>query len=482
MVNRFRHGIIFFFCLVPFIEAADLWLIPINGDIDGAQVSFVRREAQKAVQDGATCIVFEIDTFGGRVDSALHITSFITSLELRTVAWIRSGERSMGVSWSAGALIAFACDSIYMASGTSIGAAAPVTVSVSGENESAGEKTVAAVRSQMASLAERNGYPVGIALAMVDYDVELWEVEINGSRSVVVAEGIQENMKKIQQVSARGKLLSLTTGEAQRYGLIQSSIDNQEELKAVLDATAITEAKRDFADNIIILLNTALVQTVLIILGISMIFLEIHSPGFGIPGTTAIIAFALVFGASAFIGTLDSAEIILFLIGLSLLAIELFVLPGFGIAGMSGIVLIGLALVLSMQDFIIPQFDWQWGMLGRNVVVVIAALCAALAGIALLMLAGPRIHLFNVFIQHGRITGTAGGDDCGSDFDFLVDNTGITRSILRPVGTADINGSRYSVESDGTFIEQGTLIKVHRVIGNRIIVHAVSEIQKKVEA
>ena len=116
-------------------------IIPIRGDIGPSLTAFVRREARTAISRGAEYLIFEIDTFGGRVDSALQITSFIMSVKnARTIAWVNNSETSMGVSWSAGALIAFSCTEIYMASGTSMGAAAPVTASPGGAMESAGEK------------------------------------------------------------------------------------------------------------------------------------------------------------------------------------------------------------------------------------------------------------------------------------------------------------------------------------------------------
>jgi membrane-bound serine protease (ClpP class) len=116
------------------------------------------------------------------VDTALQISSFIGSVkDAKTVAWVRGGPDSLGVSWSAGALIAFSCSSIYMAGGTSMGAAAPVTIGADGKPESAGEKTTSAVRSQMAALAEKNGHPASVALAMVDADVELYEVTVDGA-------------------------------------------------------------------------------------------------------------------------------------------------------------------------------------------------------------------------------------------------------------------------------------------------------------
>ncbi len=147
-------------------EAKDtgvLFVIPVHGDIVPSLESFIRRHVSKAIDEGATVLVFDIDTFGGRVDTALQISSFIGSIKkAKTVAFIRSGPSSMGVSWSAGALIALSCSQIYMAPGTSIGAAAPVTIGADGSMQPAGEKVVSAVRTQMAALAEKERVSCGI--------------------------------------------------------------------------------------------------------------------------------------------------------------------------------------------------------------------------------------------------------------------------------------------------------------------------------
>ena len=150
-------------------------LIPIEGEIDKFQVIFLRRSIEKAKDAGVETVVFSINTFGGRVDSALQMATLIGSLdEIETIAYIPSEPESLGVSWSAGALISFSCNGIYMSPGTSIGAAAPVFQSAEG-SQAAGEKTVSAVRTQLAALAEKNGYPKGVAIAMVDKDAELVE-------------------------------------------------------------------------------------------------------------------------------------------------------------------------------------------------------------------------------------------------------------------------------------------------------------------
>jgi membrane-bound serine protease (ClpP class) len=398
----------------------------------------------------------------------------------------------MGVSWSAGALIAFACADIYMASGTSIGAAAPVVAGADGSADSAGEKTVAAVRSQMAALAERNGYPAGIALAMVDYDVELWEALVDG-RTRVLTLGELERLEsekpaaggpaaaRVERraiISPPGKLLSLTSGEANRYGLAGLADDRDALFAAIGAAETAGESSPGIADGIIAFLTSGPAQAVLIILGLVMVFLELNTPGFGIPGVVAALAFITVFGSGALLGRVDSLEIILFLLGVGCLAIEIFVLPGFGIMGISGIILIGLSLLFSMQDFVIPRADWEWELLGRNAVVVIFSLIAAVGGIAVIALLGPRIRLFDGLTLKTSITETAYSPDSSpdtageEDYAALAGKQGVAASALRPSGTAEIEGRIYRVEGDGVFIEAGEPVEVARVYGSRIVVRS----------
>jgi membrane-bound serine protease (ClpP class) len=458
---------------------------------------FVRREGRKAQAAGAECIIFEIDTFGGRVDTALQISSFIMSMKnVRTVAWVNAGSDSLGVSWSAGALIALSCSEIYMAGGTSMGAAAPVSVGPGGAAEAAGEKTVAAVRSQMAALAERNGHPAGIALAMVDMDVELWEAKAGGRIRVLTAEELErlekaspagEPVERIGLISPKGKLLSLTSGEAVRYGLARGIADDREALLAALGAAGTAgESVPRMSDGLVSFLTSGPVQAILILLGLVLIFLEINTPGFGIPGVGAIVAFLLVFGSSFLLGRVGSAELLLFLLGLGLLAVELFILPGFGVVGIGGIVLIGVSLILSMQDFVIPRFEWEWDLLGRNAAVVSIGIFCSVLGIVCIALLGPKIRLFDRLTLQTRINGTANGPvnangplteerlqmENDGAYQSLAGKTGVAVSILRPVGKAEIEGRLYAVEAEDAFVEPGKTIQVIQVQGNRITVRS----------
>ncbi|MDR2047890.1 MAG: nodulation protein NfeD [Treponema sp.] len=474
-------------------DAAMAWIVPIQGDIAPSLVTFVRREARKAAAGQAKYIIFEIDTFGGRVDSALQITSFISSIkDARTIAWVRNSENSMGVSWSAGALIALSCADIYMAPGTSMGAAAPVTLGADGTTEATGEKTVSAVRAQIAALAEKNGHPTGIALAMVDYDVELWEVKVDGvTKALSGAElerlegekkqtGLPRELEKVAVISPVGKLLSLTAGEAYRYGLARGLAEDRGALLGALGAAVVEESVPSAADSLIALLVSGPVQAVLILIGLVMVFLEIQSPGFGIPGTVAIIAFLLVFGSSALLGKVGSLELVLFILGLGLLAVEIFVLPGFGVAGVSGLVLIAFSLIFSMQDFVIPRFEWEWNLMGRNTMVVVLALIAAITGIAVIALLGPKTKIFDRIMLKTQISETAsdgGGwkNDGGieSDYNALLGKTGKAVTVLRPIGKALVDGETYQVEADGSFIETGVEIIITKIKGNTIVVRSI---------
>jgi membrane-bound serine protease (ClpP class) len=479
--------------------AASVWIIPIKGDIEPSLSSFIRRASQNALAKGASTIIYEIDTFGGRVDTALQISSFIGSLKnIRTVAWVRSGPESMGVSWSAGALIALSCQDIVMSSGTSIGAAAPVTIGPDGQMAPTGEKTVSAVRSQMAALAEKNKHPVLLALAMVDQDLEVWYVQVNGENRLVNSvelEGLEKNSanRVVRQnlVSAKGKLLSLTANEALSYGLARAVADDSTELLQKLNVTGeITELNPSVADQIVTILTSGTVQTILILLGLVMLFLEINTPGFGIPGVVAIISFVTVFGLNALLGTVGSLEMILFLVGVGLLAVELFIIPGFGITGITGLVLSGLSLVFSRQEFTIPTLPWQWELFGKNIIIVSIGIILAIAAIAVIALMGPRLRLFDRLTLKTKIEGTAGGPDpehagtsvleaarvmseAEENYGDLLGKRGKAISTLRPSGKAEIDGKVYAVEADGAFIEPNKTVEVIRVRGNRIIVRSV---------
>jgi membrane-bound serine protease (ClpP class) len=448
-------------------------------------VVFIRRGIQEAKSAGAGTIVFRINTFGGRVDSALQIASLIgAERELETVAFIPAAAESLGVSWSAGALISFACSSIYMSPGTSIGAAAPVFQTSEGM-EMAPEKSVSAVRTQLAALAEKNGYPVGVALAMVDDDVVLREVEVDGELRLLTddeyaalkrsAERDGVSLEEGRVISDKDKLLTLTAGQMETYGISSGSAATIEELAELLGfgAAGILEQEYTALDRLVVFISSSAVVSLLVLVGLVALYLEITSPGFGVPGTVAILAFTVVFLGSALLGYFDSLELILLLAGIALLTVEIFIIPGFGAAGISGIAFMAAALILSQQDFIVPELPWQRDIMLRNAGAVGIAFLGSFVFFGILLLVVPRTRFFNRLVlgpadpERNPAAQPAVAQPGRRDF---LGESGAALTELHPSGTARIAGSRMSVQTRGEFLPAGSRLTVIETRGNRVVV------------
>src|SRR6056297_969386 len=487
-------------CITPLLwtqqENYDGALIPIEGEIDPFQVVFLRRSIDKAREADVSHIIFSINTFGGRVDSALQIATLIGSLnELHTVAYIPAEPESVGVSWSAGALISFASNSIFMAPGTSVGAAAPVYQTSEGM-QPAGEKTVSAVRTQMAALAEKNGYPPEVALAMVDQDIELQAIKdedqgyrfiANNSKDDTQGDGEQSAAITL---SSSGKLLTLTAGEMERYGISSGTVESLNVLQERLELSNIRRFQPSSADQVVHLLTSAAVTSLLLTIGLLALYLEISSPGFGIPGTAALIAFALMFISSGLMGTLSSIELLLFLAGVILLIVEVFLIPGFGVAGISGLIFMTIGLVLSRQEFILPDNEWQMEIFTRNLLLVFGTLAASFVLLGIFMMFFPRIRLFQRLILNNpgntpspKTTSaeTGSGITYGNTpqnpqtSGLQIGDTGTVFTTLRPAGKIAVGDETYSVVTDGRWIEPNAKVSVVAIRGNRIVVEEVEQ-------
>ena len=469
------------------LPAGPVYVIPIQGEISPSLMVFIRRSTEEASREGAGVIVFDIDTFGGRVDSALQITTIIGSLtDIHTVAYVTVRPEGTGVSWSAGALISFAADAIWMAPGTSMGSAAPIIQGPDGSAVAADEKTVSAVRTQMAALAEKNGYPIPIARAMVDFDVEVIELLIDGVSVPVASDEVDAQTRRAEQagstvergrvISAAGKLLSLTAGEMERYGVSSGTVGTLDGLLAELGAAdrALVRLEPGAADEVVSLLTGSGLTSLLILVGLIALFAEITSPGFGLPGTVGILCFAVIFITNGLLGRVGSVELLLFLTGVVLLAVEILVIPGFGVAGVSGIALMAAALVLSMQSFVIPTFEWEWQAFHRNILLVVGNMLGALVAFGLLAHFVPRFRFFSRLVLAGAQTAAAGytAQETSVESRWLGAR-GVALTTLRPSGKAEFGEEVIAVESDGDFVDRGDRVEVYAVNGNRVLVRRI---------
>jgi len=419
-----------------------VYVAPIEGVIDLGLAPFVKRVLDEAEAAGAAAVVLEINTFGGRVDAAVQIRDALLNSPVRTIAFVN--KRAI----SAGALIALASENLVMTGGATIGAATPVQAGQPGAaSESVGEKTVSYVRKEFRATAESRKRPPLLAEAMVDADVE------------------------IKGVIEKGKLLTLTTQEALKHKLIDHRADT---LEAALEqlgiaAPGIRHASTNWAENLVRFLTHPVVSSLLITIAMLGIILEMRTPGFGIPGGLGLTSLALFFWGHWLVQLAGWEELLLGVAGLILLALEVLVIPGFGIAGLLGILALVAALVLSLVG---PGFSTTFLLTAAGRVVL--ALLFALAVSLVLLRFLPRLPFGRRLVLKRGLAATEGYSSAPESDARWLGKTGRASSPLRPAGIADIDGQRVDVVSDGEHIDAGQPIRVTHVDGNRVVVRRIS--------
>jgi membrane-bound serine protease (ClpP class) len=415
-----------------------VYVAPIEGVIDLGLAPYVQRVLDTAAADGAAAVVLEINTFGGRVDAAVQIRDALLNSPVRTIAFVN--KRAI----SAGALISLAAQTIVMAGGGTIGAATPVQMGQPGAgSEPVAEKTVSYVRKEFRSTAESRKRPLLIAEAMVDSDVE------------------------IPGLVDKGKLLTLTTEEALKHKVADFRADSVEEAlqRAGLGGAALRKLAPNWAENLVRFLTHPVVSSLLITVAMLGIIIELRTPGFGIAGGLGVGSLGLFLWGHWLVQLAGWEELLLALAGVILLALELLVIPGFGVAGVLGILALLAGLVLSMLG---PGNTAQFVMLatGRVILSIVFALVASL----LLLRVMTRLPFGRRLILDTGLAATKGyASGPESDVRWLG-KRGVAHSTLRPAGIADIEGERVDVVSNGEMIDAGQPIEVIRVDGNRVVV------------
>ncbi len=325
-------------------QQALVYRIPVTGTIELGLAPYIARGIEQAHAERATVIVLDIDTPGGRIDAAQQIVRAVTGSELPIYALVNTH------AWSAGAVIALAADSIYMTPGSSIGAATPVT----GGGQKAPEKIVSAMRSEMRALAERRGLDPRIAEAMVDE-----EIAIDG-------------------VIEEGKLLTLTAQESVQLAVAVAVVEDLDALveRQELAGAAVETVGINWAEQLVRFLSNPFVAPLLLSIGTLGLIIEIKTPSFGIAGFVGLASLAAFFGSHLIVGLAGLEEVILLGAGLVALGIEVFVVPGFGVAGMIAILCIGSAIFLALIGNLPTWGDVTRasGILFTTAMIVVAAI------------------------------------------------------------------------------------------------------------
>jgi membrane-bound serine protease (ClpP class) len=401
----------------------------IDEDIDPGMNRRVKLAMEQATALKADVILIEMDTYGGAVTDADEIRTRILESKIPVYVFINKDAAS------AGALISIACDSIYMAPGASIGAA---TVVNGTDGSAAPDKYQSYMRSMMRSTAEATGRNPQIAEAMVDE--KLVVPGISDSSSVItfsVAEAIQNGFCEGEYASAKEIL------EAQ--GLQSAEIIAYEE-KTV--------------DTIISFFLSPAVSGILILLIIGGIYFELQTPGIGFPLALAVSAALLYFIPYYLNGLAENWEILAFVIGIILLAVEFFVIPGFGVFGVAGIVMTLGGLVLGMLPN--QAFDFELVPASQLFEALLTVILAALAAVGMVFWLTPKVNEWGAF-KHLTLASTqdrAQGFTSSTYSEDMLGKIGKVHSRLRPSGKVEIDGEIYDAYSRGEFLEQGESIEV----------------------
>ena len=290
------------------VVGQQVYRIPVTGTIENGLAPFIARSLREAAEAGAKAAILDLDTPGGRVDAAERIVDAVRGSSIPVYAFVNPR------AFSAGAMIALATKGIYMVPGGVMGAATPVD----GGGTKAPEKYVSAMRAEFRALAEANGLDPRIAEGMVDETID------------------------IPGVKPAGQLLTLSTSEALQVGFAKAEVrDLDGVLEAVmLDGSQLVTADPNWAELLVRFFTHPMVSPLLLSLGMLGLIFEIKSGAFGLGGLVSLASLGLFFGSHLLLGLAGWEEVLLLGIGLIALGVEVFLLPGFGVAGIVGIVLI----------------------------------------------------------------------------------------------------------------------------------------------
>ncbi|MCP4599041.1 MAG: nodulation protein NfeD [Proteobacteria bacterium] len=418
-------------------------IIDVEDVIDMGLSAFIERTIKD--NEDAAALILDINTPGGRVDAATEIRDAIMGAPktMRTVAFINP--RAI----SAGAFISFACDLIFIADGGSIGAATPISLGGGGEAQPVDEKMVSYFRTEMATTARAKGRRGDIAEAMVDYEIE------------------------IEGITTAGKLLTLDTAGALKWKIADAkanSIDEVLELLA-LGSTERRTVALNWAEKVARILTHPILSGILMSIGVLGILIELYQPGFGLPGIAGITCLIIFFAGHLVVNLAGWEEVMIFILGIGLLAVEIFVTPGFGLLGALGVFGIVTSLVLALTSLPI-SVSFSTGDLAGSLLRVFISLIASVALFFVTFALLPRTAIGGKLVLSAAIAGTASGGREGAVIEKVLASgkSGIAESFLRPAGIARFGDQRVDVVSEGDFIEQGERVVIVRTEGNRVVV------------
>lgn len=497
-----------------------LAIIALHDDmIDDVTTSSLKRRADAAIREGAKILVLELNTPGGMVSSSVDIAKYLRNLSenqgIKVVAWVRDE------AISGGTLIAMACDEIVMSRASTLGDCGVIMMGPTGvttaQDPALDAKIESYVMSVFDSAATRNGYDPLLCDAFVRHEVEVWWVEnsVTTERRFVNrqdkeklvdksdAEAVESSTaagrwrlvetyvdprdgveKRVRQpVDPDDKLLTVDQSMAMVLGFCKALVRDERELKTHLGLTPTAPAQR-FEQNWSELLVSWLTSPVVRMFLIAMIglgaYVEFQSPGVGLPGLVALTALAIFLGAPYLTGLANIWEIVVILLGMALILVEIFVLPGFGVAGIGGVMLLLIGLLATFMPeepgrmpIYWPQLPQSFDGLKLGLVSLAGGMAMVVGGVVAVGKYLPHIPYLRDVIPPNPTVESVILDDPYEGLAHLGD-IGRAESSLRPSGKVRFGSRLVDVVTEGDMLDPGTSVEVIERYGNRVVVRRVS--------
>ena len=479
------------------LTADTVFLCRISGGLDEGTVALVRRTFQLAADNDVSHVILEIDTPGGEVTLMHRIIETIEASDsITSVALVDSKAAS------AGALIAISCDQLLMTPGSNIGSSRPIWMTfpalpgvdeqqqkeLQQERDSKMEKIVSDFRATFRSKAQASDRNEFIAEAMVDDQVILFLIEIDGVPRVVTDQKYRDlvqqhgdrNVRQVSVICRGDELLNLTAEEAERLQFIDAVVNDRDGALALLglEEAALVEIEKSWSEHIATWV--AELWWVLLIAGILALFVEVSIPGFGVFGALGLACFAVLLFGKYLVGLAEMTELLLVLAGLILIATEIFLVPGFFVPGILGAVLLLAGIVLSLQTYDLPgsappELQGEWWKTLRTLGLSVAG---GILGMFALSSILPRLPFARALMVRQSVPREARAaaaipDEVHRSWIPAPGERGHAVTPLRPAGKIELSGRTVDAVTDGSFVETGTEIRVVHVEGNRIVVRTV---------
>lgn len=424
-----------------------VFVFEVKDEIGKAAWRTTQRAIDEANAKEMDYVILHLNTYGGRVDIADSMRTKILNNSIPILAFIDNQ------AISAGALISISCDSIYMRPGGSIGAATVVNQT----GEVVPDKYQSFMRSTMRATAEAHGKDTIINGTDTTY---VWHRDPNVAQSMV------DPKIKVPGISDSGQVLTLTAEEAIRVNYCEGLADNIDEVleKAGLENATVYYYEKDTTERLISFLLSTGVQSVLILLIVGGIYFELQTPGIGFPLGIAIVAASMYFAPLYIEGLAQNWEIVAFIFGLILIALEVFVIPGFGIAGVAGMVLVLTGLTLSVIDNVVFEFEGvaAFGIVVKQFFRVVLTMVLAFV---LSIYFSKKVGTSNWFkgfaleASQQKSEGFVSGDAHQKE---MIGKNGEAYTVLRPSGKVMVENELFDAKSEIGFIEKGQTVKVIR--------------------